>query len=327
MHQEYKILIVDNDTKSLRASDEFLSSQGFLVFSAFREDEAFQKIEEIMPDLIILNAALPNVKTIDICRRLKENRHSRNIPIIMIIDPEDKENRAKGFTAEVDCFLKLPFLQEELLAAARSLSKIRYLVEEEKNIEAVFYELIKIVDAKDFYTSGHSERVVKLSSALVKELNLAQERLAILEKAAKVYDIGKIAIPEMILNKPVALTEKEYNQIKTHAVLGEKICSPLRSFQPVLSIIRHHHERWDGKGYPDGIEGNNIPLEARIIAVVDSFDAMATDRPYRSRLPKERIIAIFNAGAGTQWDEKIVKVFVKMIEENTLNIAMLYGID
>ena len=125
MHQEYKILIVDNDTKSLRASDEFLSSQGFLVFSAFREDEAFQKIEEIMPDLIILNAALPNVKTIDICRRLKENRHSRNIPIIMIIDPEDKENRAKGFTAEVDCFLKLPFLQEELLAAARSLSKIR----------------------------------------------------------------------------------------------------------------------------------------------------------------------------------------------------------
>ncbi len=315
MPKEYKVMIVDDDFELCRFMSQFLSRQGFLTFTASDGEEGLKKTEEICPDLILLDAMMPQMSGYEVCKRLKDNEKTRLIPVIMITGAGEKEMKIKGIEAGVDDFITKPADHEELIARVRSLIRVKTLNDQLENVENVLYTLVNIIDAKDSYTRGHSERVTKFALVLAKEMSFSRENLNLLEKASKLHDIGKIGVPEAILNKPAALTEEEFNEIKKHPAIGEKICSPMKTLGPILKILRYHHERFDGKGYPDGMKGNDIPLEARIIAVVDSFDAMATDRPYRKKLEKERIIAIFKSGLGSQWDEKIANIFIKMLED------------
>ncbi len=326
MSQDNKILVVDTEIENIKFIDELLVKNEFMVFSAFNAKEAIKKAEETNANLIIINSSC-DIDAFQVLKEIKEKELAHFVPIVMFVRSEDKEIREKGIGLGVDCFLRHPINGNEILAVVRSLGKVKSLNEQIEGIEDVFYGLVKIIDAKDSYTKGHSERVTRLATILAKELSLPKGKIRLIEKAAKLHDIGKIGVSETILNKPGALTEEEYEQIKMHPVMSEKICSSLASLAPILKIIRYHHERYDGRGYPDGLKGEEIPLEARIIAVVDCFDAMATDRPYRGKLPKERIIAIFEAGAGTQWDKNIVEVFLKMIKSNVFEKLMLYNED
>ena len=326
MSQSSKILIVNTNVENIKFLDELLAKSGFLVFSAFNIEEAIRKAEEERVDVVIVDSS-GDINVIDFLKSFRQELSGSFVPVVILIKTEDSETKSKAISLGVDCILRLPVDNDEVIAAANSLSAIKSLREEIERIEDVFYGLVKIIDSKDAYTKGHSERVTKMSKMLAQNLSLSPDKVRLIEKAAKLHDIGKIGVPENILNKPGALSKEEYEQIKMHPVISEKICSSLPSLQPVLGIIRHHHERYDGKGYPDGLKAEKIPLESRIISVVDCFDAMATDRPYRPRLPKERIIAIFEAGAGTQWDKEIVEVFLKMIRSNAFEKMALYSED
>jgi putative nucleotidyltransferase with HDIG domain len=181
--------------------------------------------------------------------------------------------------------------------------------------ESVILSLALAIEAKDPYTQGHCQRLAHYAERLGRVLNFSQEQLANLRMAAILHDVGKIAVPEAILNKMDALTTEEYRVMQQHPVVGEGICQPLRSAQAVLPAIRHHHERWDGAGYPDRLAGEHIPLDARIIAIVDAYDAMTSDRPYRPGMPPQRALTILRENRGPQWDPALIDLFVPLVPQ------------
>jgi HD-GYP domain-containing protein (c-di-GMP phosphodiesterase class II) len=181
--------------------------------------------------------------------------------------------------------------------------------------ESVILSLALAIEAKDPYTQGHCQRLAHYAERVGRVLNFNQEQLANLRMAAILHDVGKIAVPEAILNKTSALTPVEYAVMQQHPVVGEGICQPLRSARAVLPAIRHHHERWDGAGYPDRLAGEHVPLDARIIAIVDAYDAMTSERPYRSGMPVDRALAVLQENRGPQWDPALIELFVPLVPQ------------
>jgi putative two-component system response regulator len=318
MLKNIKVLIVDDNPDDIKTIAGTLAPCGASVITATDGTDAIAKAKQTSPEVILLDIKIPKINGYDVCKILKSTYETASIPIILITAFNEKEAMEKGFAMGADDFLGKPINEDVLKVRIRALANLKHLADGLRRVEDVLFTIVHIVDAKDSYTRGHSERVTKLSLLLAKELQMGGGELKLLERAAKLHDIGKIAVAETILNKPGVLTPEEFAEIRKHSATGEEICSHLKLPQKILKIIRHHHERFDGKGYPDGIKGNEISVGARIIAVVDCYDAMSTDRPYRAKLPKERIISIFNAGVGTQWDATIAKTFVKMLEENKI---------
>jgi putative nucleotidyltransferase with HDIG domain len=185
--------------------------------------------------------------------------------------------------------------------------------EEVLKSQDVIRTLAQALEARDHYTQGHSSRVSDVAVALARELGLSREEQEVLLHGCLLHDIGKINVPDAILRKPAALTEEEFGQMKKHPSIGESICRPLVFARPFLDIIRHHHERWDGRGYPDGLAGEEISLHARIAAIADAWDAMTTDRPYRSALPHQVAFSRLEEGAGTQWDPELIRQFLRVM--------------
>ena len=203
------------------------------------------------------------------------------------------------------------------LLALQVTSAVRnaLLLEDLDGKENVILSLALAIEAKDPYTQGHCQRLAHYAARLGGALDFNQKQLANLRMAAILHDVGKIAVPEAILNKPDVLTPHEYLVMQQHPLVGETICQPLRSMRAILSTIRHHHERWDGAGYPDHLAGDQIPLDARIIAIVDAYDAMTSDRPYRSGMPPERALAILRENRGPQWDPALIDLFVPLVPQ------------
>jgi putative nucleotidyltransferase with HDIG domain len=172
--------------------------------------------------------------------------------------------------------------------------------------------LIEAVEAKDRFNRGHSRRVADYAVRFAEHLRLPEREREVLETGAKLHDIGKIGVPEEILNKPGRLTDAEFAVIRSHPVIGEQILRPLDFLAEARPIVRHHHERWDGTGYPDGLERDAIPRAAALLSIVDAFDALTSDRPYREGLPREQAHAILREGAGTQWDPELVREFLSL---------------
>jgi putative two-component system response regulator len=194
------------------------------------------------------------------------------------------EDRVAGIDAGADDFLTRPVEKTELLARVRSLLKLKIHTDELESAESVLFALATSIEAKDPYTEGHCERLSEYSVLLGQQLGLPKEQLSALRRAGIVHDIGKIAIPDSILLKPGPLTDSEWVIMRQHPEIGERICAPLKSFSLVRPIIRHHHERFDGSGYPDRLQGLEIPLTARVIQIVDVYDALTTERPYKQAL-------------------------------------------
>lgn len=195
------------------------------------------------------------------------------------------------------------------------------LLEELDGSENVILSLAHAIEAKDPNTEGHCQRLANHAERLGRALGFDAAHLRTLRMAATLHDIGKIAVPEAILGKPGPLTAEEFATLQLHPVTGAEICAPLRSARAILPAIRHHHERWDGQGYPDGLRGAAIPLDARIIAIVDAFDAMTSDRPYRQGMPIEKAIAIMRANAGPQWDPGLLTLFLDLIEADRASVG------
>jgi putative two-component system response regulator len=317
-NKQAKVLAVDASRENPELIQALLSVDGYQVITASNGAEALVMVEKESPDLILVDATMPKMDGFEVCAVLKSKEETRLIPVLLVTPIEETEHKIRGFEAGVDDFLHRPINSVELLARVKCLVRTKRLNDELVNVENAIIALATAIEAKDPYTEGHVERVASYALTLGKEVRLAPWELRALHKAAILHDVGKIGVDESILLKPGSLTEEEFNQLKTHTIIGERICRPLGRNRLILEVIRHHHERYDGKGYPDGLAGEDIPIAARIMAVVDAYDALTSDRPYRARRSQEQAVEILKQEAGKQFDPKIATAFISLLETGRL---------
>ena len=310
-----RIMVVEDSAENRLLMQELLASRGYEVQCAANADEAEASIESQPPDLILLDVIMPGRSGYELCRKLKDDPATRLIPVVIITGLANREDRVRGIESGADDFLNKPIFPEELFARVSSLLKLKEFTDELENVEAVLFTLALSVESRDPYTEGHCERLSRYSAELGEFLGLDAHDIVALQRGGMLHDLGKIVIPDAILKKGARLTPDEWKIIRQHPVTGEMICKPLRTLRRVLPIIRHHHEHWNGTGYPDGLRGENIPLLARIVQVVDVYDALCTARPYKPALSKEEAERTMKeeARAGL-WDASLVDTFFAMLE-------------
>ena len=310
-----KVLVVDDEPRNIKLLDALLQPLNYEVLKASNGEEAFSIVKKVDLDLILLDIMMPGMDGYEVCRRLKGSETTRLIPIIMVTALDDIESKVKAIEAGADDFITKPPNKTELLARTRSLIKLKRLNSNLASFENVLFSLANAVEAKDAYTQGHVERVSSMAINLGKKLGLTGRELEALRFGGALHDIGKIAVPGEILNKPGPLDPNEWDVMKSHADEGCKICLPLmKNLGPALEVIRHHHEKLDGSGYPDGLKGDEISVAARIMGVVDIYDALITDRPYRKGMSKEKAFDILRQEAKEgKLDKEVVKELIKML--------------
>jgi len=308
------ILIVDDSPQNIEIIRDSLEDQPFKISEAHHGRAALQFLESGRPDLILLDAMMPGLNGFEVTRQIRTNPQTRLIPIVMITALDGQEDRLRGLESGVDDFISKPFNIFELKARIRNLLKLREYVSELEHAEQVIFSLARAVEAKDKYTEGHCERLSDWAVRLGKKLNLSESDLLILKRGGILHDVGKIAIHDSILNKNGKLTTEEFEIIKKHPEIGERICAPLKTLAPVLPTIRYHQERFNGSGYPEGLKGYDIPIHARIISIADCFDALTTHRPYRAALDNETALQIMEEETRKGlWDPEIFEIFKTVI--------------
>ncbi|MBI2081503.1 MAG: response regulator [candidate division NC10 bacterium] len=304
-----RILIADDDPRMRELLIGLLKELGYEVLAVPDGEAALAAVASRPPDLVLSDVSMPRLSGVELCRQLKQDSATRLLPVILLTASED-EYKVQGIEAGADDFLGKPVNAAELRARLRSLLRLKAFTDELEHAEAVLCTLGRSIEAKDPYTEGHCERLASYAVALGRVLGLGEDDLTALRRGGYLHDLGKVAVPEAILLKAGPLTTEERAVIQRHPVIGEEICRPLRSLQGVLPIIRHHHERRDGSGYPDGLRGDAIPVTVRILQVVDVFDALTTDRPYRRALPLGAALEVLEAEARQGWwDPEIVRAF------------------
>ncbi|MFB3815477.1 MAG: HD-GYP domain-containing protein [Terriglobales bacterium] len=309
-----RILVVDDNHDNSMLMRELLSSRGYDVDTASAAEEAEAKIAAQQPDLILLDVIMPGKSGYELCRELKDDPLTRLIPVVMITGLTDREDKVRGIESGADDFLNKPIFPEELFARVKSLLKLKEFTDELESAEAVLCTLGLSVEARDPYTEGHCERLSRYASQLGEHLGMDRESLVALKRGGYLHDLGKIRVPDEILKKGDSLTPEEWVIMRQHPLTGEAICKPLRSLRLVLPIIRHHHEHWNGSGYPDGLAGNDIPLLARILQIVDVYDALRTARPYKAALSHEEAARVMREEARKGlWDKALVGEFFSML--------------
>ncbi len=302
-----RILVVDDLEQNRRLLLELLGDTSYEIETAFDGLEALEKAFAQPPDLVLMDVNMPRLDGFEACRRLKADPRTHLIPVVLVTALSAREDRIRGISAGCDDFLTKPVDLEQLLARTRSALRTKALVDELENAENVLVSLATALEAKDEYTRGHSERVSVYAESLGAAAGLGAEACRNLKRAGLLHDIGKIGIPGDYLRKPSRLTTEEYEVVKRHPALGAEICRPLRTMVPLLALIRGHHERMDGRGYPDRLQGPAIGLPLRCLTMADIYDALTSQRPYRPALPRDSALAIMReeASAG-MWDAALI---------------------
>jgi putative two-component system response regulator len=317
-----KILIVDDETGARAALEFLLRREGFEVRDAADGPAAIQECATFRPDLILLDIVMPGMDGLEVCRRIKATPETRLTPVVLITGLTGTEDRIMGINAGADDFLSKPIDLNELLARTRSLLRLKQYTDELENAEAVLFSLAHSIEARDPYTHGHCERLAEMSARMGERLGVTEEQIKALRRAGVVHDIGKVAVADSILLKPGPLTADETKIMQKHPVVGERICAPLKTFRLVLPIIRHHHEKHDGTGYPDGLQGEEIPLTARILQLSDVYDALTTDRPYKVAFTPEVALDLMEEEAERGWwDRELFEAFRELIRVHHKELA------
>lgn len=315
-----RILVVEDDALVREILADQLVEAGYVVSTAEDGEEALAKVATESPDLILLDIIMPKLDGFEVCRRLKADERTILIPVVMVTALTAVQDRIQGIEVGADDFLSKPFNPQELMTRVRSLLRLKRHTDELENAETVLFSLAVSVEAKDPWTNEHCDRLARRSVALGKTLGLPRNQLKALHRGGILHDLGKIATPEGILLKSGPLTETERAVIQEHPIIGERICAPLKSLHHVLPIIRHHHERWDGSGYPDGLVGEAIPLTARILQTVDIYDALTSARPYRPAYGHDQACAILREETAQGWrDTHVVEAFVTLTSTNPVS--------
>jgi putative two-component system response regulator len=289
------ILVVDDERVNLKVMEASLASLDYEVIKASNGEEALDLVQKTEVDLVLLDIMMPGMDGYEVCRRLKSSEATRLIPVVLLTALSGTEARVQGIEAGADDFLTKPPNRVELLARTKSLIKVKTLNDDLIGIENVLFYLANTIEARDAYTDGHVQRVAQMAVGLGSSMGLQNKDLKALKLGGILHDIGKINVPDAILNKPGALTPEERKIIERHADSGYRICLPLgKTLGSALDVVRYHHEKLDGSGYPDRLKGRDIPMVARIMAIVDIYDALVTDRPYRPGLSREESFKIMS---------------------------------
>ncbi len=304
------VLVVDDGLANRELVQAYLSGLDCEVRLASDGASALGQIQQEPPDLVLLDVQMPGMDGYEVCRRIKAGPGGRLLPVVMITALNQTDDRVRALESGADDFMSKPVERVELVARVRSALRLKALYNTLDSAEQVIFSLAAAVEAKDSLTEKHTQRVGESARHLGSRLGMPEVALDALFRGGIIHDIGKIGVPDSILLKPGALDPEETIRMRSHVLIGENIVRPLRSASTLLPIIRHHHERFDGRGYPDGLRGREIPRLARIVAVCDAFDALVNDRPYRPRLPVDRALAMLVDGAGHQWDPEVVDLFV-----------------
>lgn len=312
--QKGTILVADDEEANRELLTALLSEEGYRVLCVEDGERALRVVRDGSVDLALLDVMMPGKTGLAACLAIKSRAETRFMPVVLVTGLTSADDRIQGIMCGADDFLSKPVNKHELLARVHSLLRLKQFTDELENAETVLFSLALSIEAKDPYTEGHCDRLSKYCVALGERLGLSQELKVALRRSGIVHDIGKIGVPEQILVKPGPLTQEEWLIMKQHPLIGERICSPLKSFRLVLPVIRHHHEKLDGSGYPDGIKGDQIPIAARILQITDVYDALTTNRPYRKALSPQEAVAVMRAEAGRGWwDASILDEFESMI--------------
>jgi putative two-component system response regulator len=316
------ILVADDNLANLELLSGLLEVEGHQVRCVLDGRQALDVLRTDSIDLALLDVMMPEADGFAVCQAIKTNPETRFIPVVLVTALTGSAERIRGIECGADDFLSKPVKREELLARVRSLLRLKQFTDVLESAETVLFSLALSIEAKDPYTEGHCERLAKYSVALAERLDLPAEIQQALRRAGTVHDIGKVAVPDHILLKPGPLDSDEWKIMKQHPLIGERICRPLKSFRHVLPIIRHHHEKLDGSGYPDGLKGEDIPLTAQIMQTVDIYDALTTARPYRKALSPKEAFAIMDTEVKKGWWNGVL---VKHLESLALEASTLFS--
>lgn len=309
-----KILVVDDIDTNRLALRHFLRPYGFQITEAKDGVEALERVAEDPPDLILLDVMMPRKNGLEVCRELKSKPETRLIPVVFMTALDKNQDHVAALEAGADDFLNKPFNRALLTARMTSLLRLKALYDELDQAESVIFSLARAIEARDQFTEEHVERVADSAVRLARKAGIEHDQLDAVRYGGILHDIGKIGVPDAILNKPGPLTDEEFAVMQRHPVIGYEICLPLRSLAGALPVIRHHHEKLDGSGYPDGLKGDAIPVTARFMAIADIYDALTSDRAYRKAMPHGRACEILRADADAgKLDDKLVELFIREV--------------
>jgi len=316
------VLVVDDGAANRELIEACLAGINCEIRTADSGITALAMIEAAPPDLVLLDVQMPGMDGYEVCLRIKARPRGELLPVVMITALDQVHDRVMALEAGADDFMSKPVERIELVARVRAALRLKALYDKLDSVEQVIFSLAAAVEAKDSFTERHTKRVGESARMVGELMKLPEADLDALYRGGIVHDIGKIGVPDSILLKPGPLEVDEQVSMHAHPVIGEAIVRPLRSGTSLLPIIRHHHEHFDGTGYPDRLRGAEIPRLARIVSVCDAYDALVSDRPYRPGLAPEEAMAVLHRGAGTQWDPEVVSLFSSQIHSiNALGAA------
>ncbi len=310
------ILVVEDEPHIREVLSGLLGALGYRLLMAVSAEQALDALNVVSPDLVLTDVHLGAMSGIELCARLKADPRYELMPVVILTAVGDLEARVAGLAAGADDFFTKPVEFVELRTRLAALLRVKMLLGQLERAEAVITTLALTIEARDPYTLGHCDRLSRYAVALGEALGLDHEMLRALRLGGYLHDLGKIAVPDGILLKPGPLDPMEQERIRAHPGAGSDLVLGLRSMELVRPIMRHHHEKWDGSGYPDGLKGAAIPLGARIISVVDVFDALHTERPYKAALPRSEAVSLLirETDAG-YWDPKVVETFLEILRQ------------
>jgi putative two-component system response regulator len=308
------VMVVDDEAGVRDILEEFVGSLGYRVLTADSAEEALRRIESTLPDIILTDVNMPGMSGVELTRRLKADPRLQLVPVVILTAVADLDARVAGLAAGADDFFAKPVEFIELRTRLGALARLKSLVDQLERAERVITALGLTIEARDPYTGGHCVRLSEYGVALGRALGVDADQERALGLAGYLHDLGKIAVPDHILLKPGRLDEGEQARIRTHPAVGADLVAGMRSLEAVRPLIRHHHERLDGSGYPDGLRGDQIPIGVRIVAVVDVFDALNTARPYKPAVaPVEALRVLRREADDGAWDPRVVEALAALL--------------
>lgn len=315
-----RVLIVDDDPDARTILSQLLTRQGYIIDAAVDGPSALTAVAQRRPDLIILDILMQGMNGFEVCRRLKQDPVSRLIPVIMVTGNGQQKQRIEALDSGADDFLSKSVDSHELLARVRALIRMKRYTDDLDSAASIIMAMASLIEVRDGNTEGHCHRMANYATALGRAVGMGQHDVQTLHRGGFLHDIGMLAIPDGILRKTGSLDPDEYDLVKSHTIIGESLCGTLRSLQSVRPIVRHHHERLDGTGYPDGLRGDAIPLTAQIIGVVDVFDAVTTQRAYQQTRPTADALDLLREQVHRGWrSRELVETFATIVERGKLD--------
>ena len=314
-----RVLVVDDEPAVAEVLRRLLVKEGYSVDVRNDGQEALNAMSEVRPHLVLCDVNMPGITGIEVCRRLKQDSTYRLTPVVMVTGQAQREARLEGLEAGADDFLAKPVDPQELLIRVRSLVRIKRYTDDLDSAASIIIAMALLIEARDGNTEGHCHRMANYATALGRALDLSEDDLQALHRGGFLHDIGMLAIPDSLLRKTGPLDPDEFELMKSHTTVGDSLCGNLRSLDSVRPIIRHHHERYDGSGYPDGLTGDEIPLVAQIMGVVDVYDAVTTRRPYQGPHTPQEAIDILRGQVACGWRRAdLVDTFATLVESGRL---------